>query len=523
MILTVFIVALLLAAAVSAQDESVLAVGISGGMDTLDNAAASSASAEIILGQVFDTLVIQQPLGVYHPGLATSWTINADATEYIFELRRDVAFHDGSPFNAAAVKHSFDRIVDPDSKARTARSFIGPYAESEVLSEHSIAVRFSSPNAAFLDALSRPQLAPVSPSALEMLSGDWGVAGLVGTGPFIFETYAPDTEIILVKNPNYAWGNEDVFGRSGPPSIDRLIFKILTDPAERLAALESGEVDMINAVPALAAARLEESGGFIVARHDQAGHGHSLIFNQTKSPTDEFAVRKAIAQAIDIDIMQDIVYDASGGKACSALTRSMLGWTDVACRVNPYDPEAAGALLDQAGWLMNEETGIRERDDRPLTIEHWSPDRPLNVVTAYFIAEDMAALGVDFQINLADDPAYLAALRASDYHTLGSWDAQTDPDGVFRALFHSSKLGASNRSNYRNVEMDAMIDAAAGLLDPESRAAAYAEIQRKLAEEVVMVYFNDPAVLYARGQDLRNVTILNGGLLPNFYSASIDI
>ena len=514
----------LLIAPLSAQDEVTLTFGISSGVDTLDPTATTFSSVEIIVGHVFDTLVKQQPLGTYHPGLATSWTVNEDATEYVFELRDDVTFHDGTPFNAEAVKYTFDRIVDPDTKSQMAFSFIGPYAESEVLGEHSIAVRFSSPNAAFLDGVSHPQLGPISPTAIEALGADWGFSGIVGAGPFVFDSYIVDSEVVMVKNPDYAWGNEDVFGRSGPPDLDRLVFKILTDPGTRLAALESGEVDMINGVPGLDVARLDESEDFIVTQYDQAGHGYSFMFNQIKSPTDELAVRKAIAQAIDIDIMQDIVYDGLGSKACSALTKSMFGWTDAFCQANPYDPDASAALLDEAGWVMNDETGIRERDGVALTIAHWSPDRPLSAATAQFLAEDLNAIGVEFQINLADIAAYLTVVRAGEHNTQQWWDTQTDPDGVFRTLYHSSNAGGgTNRNNYRNDDMDAMIDAAVGIGDLEARAAAYADIQQKLADEVVMAYFNDPVVLYASTPDVQDVTILGGGFVPNFYSATMGM
>ena len=523
-VLAALLVMALVVAPLSAQDEVTLTFGLSYAVDTLDNTATTSSGVEIIVGHVFDTLVKQQPLGTYHPGLATSWSVSDDATEYIFELRDDVSFHDGTPFNAEAVKYTFDRIVDPDTKSQMAFSFIGPYAESEVLGDYSIAVRFSSPNAAFLDGVSHPQLGPVSPTAVEALGADWGFSGIVGTGPFVFESYVPDSEVVMVKNADYSWGNADVFGRGGPTDIDRLVVKILTDPGTRLAALESGEVDMIDRVPGLDVARLDESEDFVVTQYDQAGHGYSFMFNQIKPPTDELAVRKAIAQAIDIDIMQDIVYDGLGSRACSALTKSMFGWTDAFCQANPYDPDAAGAILDEAGWVMNEDSGIRERDGLPLTIEHWSPDRPLSAATAQFLAEDMAALGVDFQINLADFAAYLTVVRAGEHNTQQWWDTQTDPDGVFRTLYHSSNAGGgTNRNNYQNADMDAMIDAAVGIGDLEARAAAYADIQQKLADEVVMVYFNDPVVLYASTPDVHDVTILGGGFVPNFYSATMGM
>jgi peptide/nickel transport system substrate-binding protein len=504
-----------------AAQENVLTFGLSFTVDTLDPGATTFSGVEIIDGHVFDTLVTQQPLGEFQPGLATEWSVNDDATEYTFSLRDDVTFHDGTPFNAEAVKFTFDRIVDPDLQSQMAISFIGPYQETEVVDDYTVIVRFSSPNAAFLDGLSHPQLGPVSPTAVEELGEDWGFSGIVGTGPFMFESYTPDSEVVLVRNPDYNWGSEEVFGRTGPADLDQLVFKLIEEPATRLAALESGEVDMIDAVPALDVARLDESDDFNVLQFPQAGHGYSLMFNFEKSPTDELAVRQAIAQAIDIDAMQEIVYEGLGTKACSALTNVMFAWTDVYCQQVPYDPEAAGQILDEAGWVMNEETGIRERDGVPLTIAHWSPSRPLNEATAQFIQQDLTAIGIDFQINLADVAAYLEVVRAGEHNTQQWWDTQTDPDGVFRTLFHSSNAdGGTNRNRYRNEEMDMLIDEAVGIGDQEARAEVYAQIQQKIADEVIMAFFNDPVVLFAATPQVEGVTILGGGFIPNFYAAS---
>ena len=502
--LVAILLLMLLVGPLLAQDEVVLTSGISRAVDTLDNTATAFSSVEVIVGHVFDTLVKQQPLGTFHPGLATSWTINEDATKYIFELRDDVTFHDGTSLNAEAVKYTFDRIVDPDTKSQMGFSFIGPYLESEVLGEHTIAVRFSSPNAAFLDGVSHPQLGPVSPTAVEALGADWGFSGIVGAGPFMFESYTPDTEVVLVKNPDFNWGDEAVFGISGPTAIDRLIFKILTDPGTRLAALESGEVDMIDNIPGLDVARLRDSPDFVVSQYDQAGHGYSSMFNHERAPTDELAVRKAIAQAVDLEIMQEIVYEDLGAKPCSALTASMSGWTDVFCQANPYDPEAAGALLDEAGWLMNEETGIRERDGQPLVVRHFGADRPLGNATAQFLKEDMAAVGIDFQLNISDFSAYITNVVAGEHNTQQWWDTQTDPDGVFRTLFHTSNAGGgSNRNNYRSESMDAMIDNAVGLVDPDARAAAYAEIQQVLADFLASRPTDEELLAYHMPDDLQ--------------------
>src|SRR5439155_1098346 len=112
-----------------------------------------------------DPLVWQTQPGQFAPGLATSWTASPDATSYTFKLRSDVRFHDGTPLTAEAVKVTFDRIVDPETKSQTAFSFIGPYDRTEVVDPYTVRVRFKTPYAAFLDGASTPYLGIISPPA----------------------------------------------------------------------------------------------------------------------------------------------------------------------------------------------------------------------------------------------------------------------------------------------------------------------------------------------------------------------
>ncbi|MEQ8677696.1 MAG: ABC transporter substrate-binding protein [Aggregatilineales bacterium] len=506
------------------QDDSELTFGLSFTVDTLDPGATSFSGVEMIVEHVFDTLVRQQPLGTFHPALATEWTVNEDATEYIFTLRQDVTFHDGTPFNAEAVQFTFDRIVDPDTNSQMAFSFIGPYAGSEVLDEYTIAVRFSTPNAAFLDGVSHPQLGPVSPTAVEALGEDWGFSGIVGTGPFIFESYTPDSEVVLVRNPDYNWGNEDLFGRSGPATLERLIYKIIPEPATRVAALESGDVDMINDVSALDIARIDEDPNYDLVLIPQAGHGWSLMFNFDQAPTNELAVRQAVALAIDKEFGIEAVENGYAvGPACSALTGAMFGWTSASCDAYPYDPVRAGEVLDEAGWIMNEETGIRERDGEPLVIGHYSADRARARATGEWIQEDLAAVGIDFQLNFSDVAAYLEVVRAGQHNTQQWWDTQTNPDAVFRTLFDSSNAdGGTNRNRYRDEEMDTLIDLGASIADPVERAAVYAQIQQKIADEAIMVFLYDPYYIYAAVPGIEGVVTLSGGLVPFFYAATFS-
>lgn len=509
------------ASSVTAQGTSFV-YGVGNNVDTLDFNVTTFSSVGVIMQHVTDPLVWQDPLGTFHPGLATEWTVNDDATEYTFTLRQDVTFHDGTPFNAEAVKINFDRIANPDTNSQLAFSLLGPYAESVVVDEYTVTIRFSSPFAPFLDSASTPYLGFSSPAALRSLGADYGLTTVVSTGPYALESYTPDSEIVLVRNDSYAWGSQEVFGQTGPGNFERITFKIILEPATRLAALESGEVNFIDDVPELDVARLNEDPAYTIYQIEQPGHGWSLMFNFEKFPTSELPVRKAVAQAIDKQGLIDVVFNGFGTPGCSALTKVMFAYDPATCDYLPYDPDAAAQTLEEAGWVDSDGDGIREKDGEPLTIQHWfRADNPLGSAMATFIQADLLKVGINFNLNGASQSGYFDAVRAGEHNTQNWWDTQTDPDGVFRTLFWSPNAdGGTNRNRYRSEQMDALIDAAAGAANAEERAALYADIQKLVGDEAIMVFMVDPFLLYGSQASVQNIKFLGGGNLPSFYSAS---
>jgi peptide/nickel transport system substrate-binding protein len=507
----------------AAQESATLTMGLSNNIDVLDPNLTTFSSVGMVMEHVFDPLVWEDPLGTYHPGLATSWSVNEDATEYTFDLRTDVIFHDGTPFNAEAVKYTFDRIANPETGAQTAFSLLGPYESTEIVDEDTIIVHFSSPFAPFLNSLASPYLSISSPTAIES-TPDYGLTTVVGTGPFKLESYIPNSEVILVRNDDYNWGSEEVFGMTGPSAIARIEYRIISEAATRLAALESGEVDLIDSVPELDVARLAEDPAYTMVEIEQPGHGWSYMMNAERWPTDQVAVRRAISQYIDKEGLLNVVYNGLGTPACSALTKVMFGYDPATCDYLPYDPAAADQTLLDDGWVKNETTGYWEKDGERLALQHYyRADSPESAAQATFLQADLAQHGVQLVLNGMSGGGYFDAVRTGQHNSQGWWDTQTDPDGVFRTLMHSSNAGGgTNRNRYVNPEMDALIDQAAGEADVEARAALYADIQRLAADEAVMVYLVDPYMLYAHVANLTGVKYMSGGNIPNFYAASFS-
>ncbi len=237
------------AAAAAAPAGGTITIGLPAGFDRLDPNVTTFSRVGNMTLQMTDPLVWQKEPGVYTPGLATEWSVNEDATEYRFKLREDVKFHDGTPFNAEAVKFTFDRIVNPDTKAQSAFSNIGPYKETEIVNDYEVIVRFNTGYAPFLDSLSGATLVPVSPTAQQRVGNEnWGITEFVGTGPFKFESMVLNQEVVMVRNPDYNWGPEWM-GQTGPANVDKLIYKFIEEPATRTAALETGEIDFMEETP----------------------------------------------------------------------------------------------------------------------------------------------------------------------------------------------------------------------------------------------------------------------------------
>ncbi|MDQ3655808.1 MAG: ABC transporter substrate-binding protein, partial [Chloroflexota bacterium] len=265
--------------------------------DTLDPNITTFSDVLRMARHIFDPLVEQPTPGEFIPALATSWEVNDTADVYTFELRDDVTFHDGTPFDAEAVKFTLDRIVDPELLSQSAISLLGPYASSEVLSPTSIAVTFNTPYAPFLNSVSQPPLSTVSPAAVEAAGVDFGLKP-VGTGPFMVDSYEVDAQVRLVRNPDYIWA-PDSFGHQGPAYLDAITWRIIPEPGTRLAALQSGEVHIIQDVPTQDYATVSADGSLQLLEAVMTGSGWSMMMNVTKPPTDDLLVRQALSWGVD--------------------------------------------------------------------------------------------------------------------------------------------------------------------------------------------------------------------------------
>jgi len=189
----------------------------------------ASSELGIPLRQVYDTLVYRHPTTKeFTPGLALDWSISPDGLVYTFNLRRDVTFHDGTPFNAQAVAANLNRIVDPETASQRAAFLLGPYIGYEIVDDYTIRIQLAEPYSPLLDSLSQVYLGIASPAALAEYSLDRYQFHQVGTGPYRMVEYVPGDRFVIRRNYEYSWGPSFyTFPETG--ALDEIEFRFFTD------------------------------------------------------------------------------------------------------------------------------------------------------------------------------------------------------------------------------------------------------------------------------------------------------
>ena len=326
------------------------------------------------------------------PGLAESWEYNDDQTELTFHLRQGVTFHNGEPFNAEAVKTNLEH--KQSNPSFYSLKGITDIQEIEVVDEYTITLHYDHPFYAYLQDFCWPDVNPMSAPEY-IIPGDFQtISGVAGTGPYIYDEYVAGEYTRFVRNEDY-WGET--------PYWDEIIVKYIPDSTSRLQALQTGEIDMIYGGTLLTYEEYDQAlamDGIDGQMAEKDTRVQVITTNATSPYLSDIRVRQAIAYAIDKEEMSVAISNGYEPPADIPATRDT-PYADVELETTyDYDPDMANQLLDEAGWLMNESTGIREKDGEPLslllTLETGSTS--VSMPTAEVIKSQLAEVGIDITI-----------------------------------------------------------------------------------------------------------------------------
>jgi peptide/nickel transport system substrate-binding protein len=506
----------------SARSGGTLTMGIASPPDTLDPGATGLALTLLMSMAMFDPLVWWLPTGdggsKFVPGLAESYTVSPDASVYTFKLRKGVTFHDGTKFDASAVKATYDHIVDPATKSKSGLGALGPYKETKILDPYTVQIVFTEPNAGFMHQQAAGNFGIASPAAL----AKYGPTGFgnnpVGTGPFKFVSYAPGSELALAKNPAYTWGPTALSAK--PPLLDKLIFRIVTDDSGRYNALQSGQLQIAMNLPPNDIAAAQKSGRFKQLTVESIGTPLGMPINVTKPPTDDPRVRQAIMYAVDQEVLVKQVLFGVDTPAHTVLTPITPGYSKSSGDLYSYDPAKANALLDQAGWKMGA-GGVRTKNGQKLALDIiLFANSGLETPTEFVVSE---LNKVGFTASTTVQPfATAQASYNSGVHNLGAFGYYGTDPYLLNIWANSDAIKSGfNWSHYDNPSLDAMIAKANRTADATARDAVYEQVCTTLMKDAVYLPLwnvNDPFTMAPSVTGLH--TTLNGYL--TFHSAGLS-
>lgn len=469
-----------------------------------------------VIWQVFDTLIAADGDGELHPGLATDWEVSEDFTSLRMTLREGVTFHDGTPFNAEAVKFTFDTIADPATGSQGAIDYLGPYDRTEVISDTELVVHWSRPYPPMETALSEAYLAPVSPTAVENLGNTGFAQAPVGTGPFRFVRWDAGEQVLMERFEDYDWA-PDFYENEGPSEVARIVHRFVPNASTRVAALESGEVNMVDLTPPLDLRRLAESPEFDTVAATVSGLPYSLMFNTSKFPIDDVRVRQAIMMSVDRVSLAENLFWGYSNPAYGVLSSATPNYWEGVEDYYPYDPEGAAALLEEAGWTMGED-GIWEKDGEDLRVHALAMLEP---DTGVAIQSALRNNGIVYDIENVTKARQDELIMSNDYG-MGEIRWVSNDPSVLSIPFHSSNIPEPGvfKFNWMRIaseELDAMLAAATSATSPQERDQIYADVQKYIMDEAVFWAIHDQTQMIAYSSDLEGVTFAPGRWQVRFY------
>jgi len=462
----------------------------------LDPALVDDGESAKVMSNIYEGLLkYDKDSTKVEPSLAKSWDVSPDGLTYTFHLQQGVKFHDGTDFDADAVKFNIDRQLPPQvTKDMAYASFVYDSVKNvEVVDKYTVKVNLKSPSTPFLSNLAMIMAAPmVSPKALKEHNNNVNEAP-VGTGPYKFVKWDKDQDIVLVRNDEY-WGQKAL--------TKNVIFKFIKDNSARVVALNNGEADMIDGIDATVVKQITDAGNKIFQAPGM--NINYMAYNTSKKPFDDKKIRVALSQAINVPELVKSLYQGYSEPATSILPTFMEGYDKSISQV-AYDPDAAAKTLKDAG----------------LTSVHmitYTNPRPYNPATGQVLAEAiqgyLSKVGVKATIDAYDWTTYKQKIKAGDYDiAFYGWIGDNgDPDNFMNLLAVDDR--SMNIAMYNNPEFKNLI--AKGLATPAGaeRNAIYTQLEKIAAADAVWLPISHAQTLAAYRPNVQNFYFHMTGITP---------
>ena len=441
----------------------------------------------ITKGRLFQVVIMTQNRlvrknlkGVVSSELATKWSANADATEWTFNLRKGIKFHDGSDFDAEDVKYSLLRVKDPELGSPAKKS-LSVVTDIEIVDSHTVKMKLNTSFADFPLNLTDYRLRMI-PSGSGDTIGQTGI----GTGPFIVEKFDAEGTTILKANPNY-W--------EGAPGLAEVHVIAIPDGEARVQALLTGQIDM-NRYFQFSQKKIFDGNKKFKTTVIPTGNWRGMVMNTERAPFNDPKVRKAVRLAVD---RQELVDTVMGGEAIVSCDTPVAPADQYRLKMKcPQNIKKAKQLLSEAGYP----------DGMEMTI-HVSTKEPTWPTIAEVIQQQVAKAGIKVEIKMTPSKSYWKETWMKKDVAMTRWNERS-ADSVLHEVYHSSAKW--NESYYKSSNFDKNLASARGELNFNKRKKAYKNAQKTLWEEsgtMIPYHVSKLVVTNSRVKNLDKVEVFS--------------
>ena len=440
-----------------------------------------------VIAQVYETLFTLNPKTMEpEPLLAESYE-NPDPNTWVIKLKKGIKFHDGTDFNAEAVKYTFEQIKDPNRAAPRA-SLLAPIDSIDVQDEHTVVIKTKEPYGPMLAALAHSNASIVSPTADK--KGDIN-KNPVGTGPFKFVEWVPGDHVTLTRNDDY-WKK--------PAKLKKVTFKVVPEASTAISMLQTGEVQFIDAIQSDLLSRVKSLKN-VNLKISEGTRVSYLGFNMDKAPFNELPFRQAVAYGVDQEAYVKQL-NGLGEYNESIIGPKVFGYNEKAKEAGyPYNPEKAKQIVKEHGYSST-----------PITILVGNTGNYMKM--AEIVQSQLSEIGLKVKIESMEWGSFLDAARTGNFEmTFLGWANSTgDGSELLYPNLHSNNIGSSNNVRYNNPEFDKLVDESRSTVDQEVRKQKLNEANLMVIKDAPMIVMDHGMVSVAYDKSVSGLTVDPTGL-----------
>lgn len=494
--------------------------------DCLDPHYGGNYPQGLISTQYLETLFTTDEDGQTIPWLADVSEVSDDGLTHTISVTEGITFHDGTELTSEAIKANVEHLQDPDTASSTGFLAVEKVEEVEIVDDLTADLHLSAPDNALEESLSMHWTAIQSPDALARDVQE-NCEDPVGTGPFMVDSWEREQQVNLVRNEEYVQPVET--DREEDRSyLDGITWRIIPEAATRYAALQSGEVDVIdNAQPDTIQSAEDANIGHLDA--PRPGASNRVELNSSQAPFDDQLVREAFIRSVDVNGGIEALFFDTAPRSYSLLSSvEPLGYSDES--LFTQDVEHANELLDEAGWTERDDDDVRMKDGERLEIVMpVSTNQSVPAEQSLFeqFQAQAAEVGFDMQLNLLDLSSWYADLADHNYDLVSAPYTKVGPS-TLRILYHSDSIEPAPSGYFANnaqvdiSEVDQMLEEAEETSDEAQRAELYEQAQQRILEDYYVLPLYDQQNHFLYSADVQNMGGTSAIAAPEYYNVWLE-